>query len=113
MEIKVGWYLTRRGHKARVLCIDAPSTYVVAGYIINDEGRSTIEEWTFDGNCRRDGTESFGDLLHEIDAPIVVKGWVNVYDHNIGGTVHSTEEKALEWAGSHGYRGTIYINANT
>ena len=54
-----GDYRTRSGHKARVLCNDAPGPFPCVGYWTNDRGEVTPEIWTISGNWASymDGTE--------------------------------------------------------
>ncbi len=52
MKIEIGYWRTRNGRKARVLCTDAPGAYPIVGYV---EARdmtmiiSTTREWTNSG----------------------------------------------------------------
>ncbi len=53
MKIEVGYWETRDGRKARVLCTDAPGEYPIVGYVVF-EGKADPWVWFPDGsglNC--------------------------------------------------------------
>lgn len=46
-----GYYKTRDGRKARVLCVDAPGNYPCVGYIVENGNVATVS-WLADGSFR-------------------------------------------------------------
>lgn len=75
--ITVGYWGTRDGRKARVLCTDAPGTHPVKGYIEIHAG-SCSAGWTANGAWCLD-QESDADLICQwVDRPVV--DWSNERD---------------------------------
>jgi len=77
--IVTGYWETRNGRKARVLCVDAPGSHPVKGYV-EKAGGSCSQGWTADGAiCLTD--EADEDLIRPwVDRPVVdwskERGWV-------------------------------------
>jgi len=82
MEIKVGYYKTRDGRKARVICTDAPGGAPVVGYIIGEtsSGYVNIRKWCVGGEYYSTGSKSDHDLIAEWVEPLEL--WVNVYGNH-------------------------------
>jgi hypothetical protein len=75
MKIEPGYYRTRDGRKARVLCTDAPGRYPVIGYV--EEGSSILcEAWSASGEMVV-GAKVGGDLLAPWTQPktVTVTPW--------------------------------------
>jgi len=50
MEIKPGYYKTRDGRKARVLCVDAPGDFPCVGYVLEfDNLDISVKSWHKNG----------------------------------------------------------------
>lgn len=64
LEIAVGYWKTRDGRKARVLCTDAPGLYLVVGYIFIDSLADHEEfKWAAGGSANACRSPSPSDLL--------------------------------------------------
>lgn len=88
MKIEVGYWETRDGRKARVLCTDAPGEYPVVGYVVSG-GKADPWVWFPDGS----GLNCGGRLDLErpwIDSPIIdwskEREWVMAIATDGGGT---------------------------
>ncbi len=100
MNITVGWWRTRDGRKARVLCTDAEDDFPCIGYVLhlgNEMARAT--QWSKDGRTLED-IQTPEDLIEPwIDRPVIDwskmpawaekvwwspawKMWVWTYAHN-------------------------------
>ena len=54
------FYKTKGGRKVRIICIDGPGVYPIAGYITEPDDES-LQCWTIEGNFSRDSI--IGNLL--------------------------------------------------
>jgi hypothetical protein len=69
MTITPGYYRTRGGRKARVLCTDAEGPYPIVGYICYEGGPATC---LWDWDSVSGSTRGPLDLVHPwVDAPVV------------------------------------------
>jgi hypothetical protein len=69
VNITIGYWETRDGRKARVLCTDAPSSYPVVGYIMYEHGCS-CSNWTSSGSFSNSMGQN--DLIRPwVDRPLV------------------------------------------
>ncbi len=69
--ITVGYWETRDGRKARVLCTDAPGRCPVKGYIETAEGESGAMSWALNGEWLSPSSTG-ADLIRQwADRPVV------------------------------------------
>lgn len=73
MNITVGYWKTRGGGKARVLCTDATECQQpLHGYLVNASKITHFASWWPDGGESLTGNVSFHDLISPwVDAPVV------------------------------------------
>ena len=70
MNITAGYWKTRDGRKARVLCVDAQGRYPCVGYVEYKDCVSP-ESWTEEG-ANVNAAQTRGDLVSPwIDAPVI------------------------------------------
>lgn len=68
MTITPGYYKTRDGRKARVLCVDAPGKYPCVGYIDQSSEVRGHYSWALDG-VYQSGNSSASDLIEPWTEP--------------------------------------------
>ena len=71
MTITVGYWETRDGCRARVLCTDAPGEFPAKGYIENGKGESFVMAWTIDGKTFAKGGAPSQLVRPWIDRPVI------------------------------------------
>lgn len=69
MKIEPGFWKTRDGRKARVLCTDAPSLYPVRGYVLSAIGDCYTESWKLDGAANSEERDDRDLIEPWVDAP--------------------------------------------
>ena len=97
MKIEVGYWETRDGRKARVLCTDAPGAYPIVGYMI-EGGEASPRLWFADGS----GVACGGKLDLErpwIDRPVVdwskERDWVKAVAMDANGEWYRYEKEPV------------------
>jgi hypothetical protein len=88
--ITVGYWETRDGRKARVLCTDAKFIYPCVGYIELDHGDVKLVTWTLGGRFHGSDSDHNEDLIRPwVDRPAVdwskEREWVKAVARDHGG----------------------------
>jgi hypothetical protein len=90
-----GWYMTRGGDKAWVGC-DLRDGGYVGNYPLTGSLLKGQMQWGSEGVCLN-GPQSFDLIGTKLPEPKRIKGWVNVFRHD----VHETEMEAKVAAGDY------------
>lgn len=90
MKIEVGYWETRDGRKARVLCTDAEFIYPCVGYVEIRNGDVRLVTWTLNGRLHGTTSDYNDDLIRPwIDRPVIdwskERDWVKAITMDAGG----------------------------
>jgi len=88
---------TRDGRPARIVCYDMKGQRQPILVLITERGEEFKSEHSLDGRYYIKSRDDRSDLFM---APIKKTGWINIYPDGTTGRTHTTQNKALEYAGS-------------